>query len=1062
MSAGRPRTPRYSLRPQRIYKFAVTRQSDRGLVGITLDREFDGAYPYIYAMYTRGSALWVDDAPRGNPNGIRRTAAVVRIRVPANGSAATAADVTTILGADVSADPDATCKPYQQGEAASHGETDAAPNGVRMTRPTLPNGQPDMDADPYADLAEVHAFPDGDLTTRGDGAYDCIPSDSNTHGPGDIVQAPDGSLILSLGDASPWEINAAAALRSMNLESYAGKLIRVDRSGRGLADHPFCPSEADLTRICTKVWALGLRNAFRIQLLPSDRLSDGGPVIMVANVGSATMETISLLRRGSNMGWPCWEGSYVNRGFLDPSDPGAVRTKWGGPDFLPIGGSTSCRSLEVAQNGTFTPSAAVTRPILEYRHDQGDGQYGAAIVGGPVLTAQPGADPDVALPAAWNGSLVFGDYVRGWIMRVGADTSDPGNDDADAGLRLPSDEGRPAQVRTDAISGKPRDSLLEPIMGKPPEPDAGSYGWARLTMRQGADGTLWYDRYAPPSDGGGLYRLRTASTVNATIEKVSGACTSAGQPSTAITLTAADAGEGATYEWDLDGDGLADAGRSGRTTTLAVADTTKVLDGSRGWVRLFVRAHGDEAVATRYLCARPTPQLTITDPADSTQVVLGRPVTITASRPAGDAAASGVSDADLKWVATTVHGSDHEHALGERTGGAQVVDGVSRLQFTVTPAADHELGTYTRVRLFAPSAGGSGASIRLVAKPVSITLASQPAGARLALARESGVSTVDPAPGSVTIAAGYRTTLSAGASFVASGRTWTFSRWSDGDTRISRPWQVPADSGPAPVAQYTGGPEPTVTATAPPTPTAWPVTPTPTATRTATPPTVTPWPVTETPTATATPTKTPTATATPTKTPTATATVTPTPTKIATVTPTPTSTSTPTAGLVTSPPTVAAAPIPGTPTPAPVPQLEPVVPVFPTSPTVLDLRGASLKLTADSGARSTAVRARLRFARAVSPADVTIKVAVRDRSCRWWVFKAKRFAGLGRKARRARTTTCVTAPSWKTVRATWGAEEAAVVVDLGGSVKPGSYALRVRLQKGRTIIGERVAGVTVR
>jgi hypothetical protein len=156
--------PSYDLRPQLIYKFQTTQQFDRGLVGITLDSQFDAGHRYLYALMTRGSSDFVEQAANGNPNRIRRTAVAVRIAVPATG-AASASDITTIVGKDAPADPDSTCKPYSRGQAAANGETDAAPNGVDFASTYI-------GSDPV--FTEANVYPDGDLSTRADGAYDRI------------------------------------------------------------------------------------------------------------------------------------------------------------------------------------------------------------------------------------------------------------------------------------------------------------------------------------------------------------------------------------------------------------------------------------------------------------------------------------------------------------------------------------------------------------------------------------------------------------------------------------------------------------------------------------------------------------------------------------------------------------------------------------------------------------------------------------------------------------------------------------------------------------------------
>lgn len=820
--------PSYNLQGELIYDFPVTRQFDRGLVGIALDSQFENGQRYLYAVITRGSNEWVSNVQGGNPNGIRRTGAVIRIAVPASGPA-TASNLKTIVGADAPADPDSTCKPYTQGQAPA-GESDAFPNGVLLRTDSL-----------YANLNDNHVYPDGDLATRADGAYDCLPSDSSTHGMGAIASAPDGTLFFSIGDASDFEISDPASLRAFNLESYAGKIMRVDREGRGVAGHPFCPAETDLTRICTKVWVRGMRNPFRFNLLPPDGASNGAPVLAIGDVGNFSFERLTIAHPGDNLGWPCWEGTYWAVAYASPERATAVKSAWGGPELTPAGpGKTSCERLTATGTGTGFPTAkGVKLPTIEYEHDQqSDPPYpynGAAVVAGGLLTATPGADAEVALPSEWQGSYVFGDYVRGWLYRVGRDADDPSNADLDGGLRVPADENRSPNIQTDAGPGRPVDGLLDRVGDAPPKVTVVVNGetqllsqFYRLTSRPQADGTVWSMHYGD-ANVGGLYRIRSAPEVEATIESVSGACAAAGQTQGNVVLTAADAGAGAVYRWDIDGDGLSDAGRTARTTTVTAAQLP-----AQGWVRLIVTRGSSRAVAARYLCSGPPPNVDIVSPADETKVVLGKPVVVRASRPAGDADATKIPDSELKWRATTVHGSSHEHPLVEKQPPFETVDGQQRMQVTVTPDPSHELGSYTRVRIIAPGSDSSTVTrtIKLLPKPVTVELRSAPAGARVAVRRDLGESAVGAAPGTIELAAGFSTQLSAAETWTDSaGTTWYFARWSDGQTSAARGWVVPDNGGAAPTAEYDTKPAPPKPTTPEPTSptTPEPTTPAPTA-----------------------------------------------------------------------------------------------------------------------------------------------------------------------------------------------------------------------------------------
>src|SRR6195952_4076225 len=202
---------------------------------------------------------------------------------------------------------------------------------------------------------------------------DCIPAFS-PHDLNAVVSDPsDGTLWVANGDQA--NLGNNITFQVYDEQSYAGKLLHVDRDGNGLPGHPFCPADNDLTHVCTKVWAKGFKNPFRFTLGPT-----GTP--LVGDVGWASREEISSVRAGGDYGWPCYEGNIRTPGFKD----------------------NSLCVPEYAKEGT---ADAALPPIYEYPHTG----PGNAIVGGPVY-------PGGAYPAGFTGSLFFGDYVQQYIKRA--------------------------------------------------------------------------------------------------------------------------------------------------------------------------------------------------------------------------------------------------------------------------------------------------------------------------------------------------------------------------------------------------------------------------------------------------------------------------------------------------------------------------------------------------------------------------------------------------------------------------------------------------------------------
>ena len=201
---------------------------------------------------------------------------------------------------------------------------------------------------------------------------DCIPSDGLSHSIGTVRADPDGTLWVGSGDAADYNTVDPLALRTYDETSFAGKIIHIDRNGRGLAGHPFCPSDSNLSHVCTKLYAKGFRNPFRFTL----RSGGAGPA--VGDVGWYSWEELDLTRPGGDYGWPCWEGNGHT------------------PGYESLAGCSG-------SGGEYSRSAQL--PDFTFSHADG----GVAIVGGPTYD---GSD----FPSAYAGTTFFGDYGSG-ILR---------------------------------------------------------------------------------------------------------------------------------------------------------------------------------------------------------------------------------------------------------------------------------------------------------------------------------------------------------------------------------------------------------------------------------------------------------------------------------------------------------------------------------------------------------------------------------------------------------------------------------------------------------------------
>jgi glucose/arabinose dehydrogenase len=198
---------------------------------------------------------------------------------------------------------------------------------------------------------------------------DCIPA-NEFHVIGGVISAPDGTLWVGSGDAG-----RPALFWTFDERSYVGKILHVDRSGKGLPGHPFCPSDTNLTHVCTKVHAAGFRNPFRFTIPPGGR-----PI--VGDVGELTREEVDVLEPGRNYGWPCYEGTLHSAAFASYSECTQLYAKEGHPD-------------------------GAAMPAYEWGHTSA----GGAVIVGPKYLG--GGYPD-----DYDGDVFVGDYSQGFVKRL--------------------------------------------------------------------------------------------------------------------------------------------------------------------------------------------------------------------------------------------------------------------------------------------------------------------------------------------------------------------------------------------------------------------------------------------------------------------------------------------------------------------------------------------------------------------------------------------------------------------------------------------------------------------
>jgi len=174
-------------------------------------------------------------------------------------------------------------------------------------------------------------------------------SGATNHNGGTIQFGPDGKLYVGVGEN-------ANTLHSQNLDTYHGKILRINSDGSVPAGNPYTGGTAQRQRI----WEYGMRNPYTLSIQP------GTGRIFVNDVGQNAWEEVNDCTTGGlNYGWPTAEGSSSNPAF--------------------------------------------TNPIYAYAHGGGVG-FGCAITGGTFFNPTSSN-----YPSQYTGRYFFLDFCNNWI-----------------------------------------------------------------------------------------------------------------------------------------------------------------------------------------------------------------------------------------------------------------------------------------------------------------------------------------------------------------------------------------------------------------------------------------------------------------------------------------------------------------------------------------------------------------------------------------------------------------------------------------------------------------------
>ncbi len=295
-------------------------------------------------------------------------------------------------------------------------------------------------------------------------------------------------------------------------------------------DNPFSSVEGARKEI----WAYGLRNPHRL-IWDLDPAQPKTPHLLAFNIGLITWETVVIIRKGANYGYPLREGTNM----MSPTNGiGAIPES----DTIPV------QISDTVARGTVKP----TYPVIQYRHTAAEG--GDAIANGFVYRGKQ-------IPALRN-KLVFGDITTGRVWY--AELSDVlAADDGSAATVAPIHEmdGGLRRLTEDAYRARGGKGQALPGMGA-------VSGRGRVDLRFAVD------------NEGELYVLTKSDGM---IRKVVGARTTTTPPAPTVSASAPSAGK----------DGANQSGASLRNPVAATPES--IAAGKRAYDVNCAACHGNMA-----------------------------------------------------------------------------------------------------------------------------------------------------------------------------------------------------------------------------------------------------------------------------------------------------------------------------------------------------------------------------------------------------------------------------------------------------------------------------------
>ncbi len=297
----------------------------------------------------------------------------------------------------------------------------------------------------------------GSLAFGRDGTLMATVGDAASYSSTDVGSASETYFSVALSDSLMRPAENVGAFRAQMLNSYNGKMLRLDpNTGNGVPSNPFYDAAAPRSPK-SRVWALGLRNPYRMTYKPGTGSTDpaaGDPgVFFIGDVGWNAWEELNVSDEGGlNFGWPLFEGIWANNAYMNANtmNPDVPNPDYDGVNctqpYLRFNDLLKQATLQVINThpspcvpGSYLPSTITTflhaRPAVDWFHGNQSrvpgfnaGQPysfdldsptspvpGPRFGGNAALAGAFIATP--SMPIEYHNSLFVGDYASGWIRR---------------------------------------------------------------------------------------------------------------------------------------------------------------------------------------------------------------------------------------------------------------------------------------------------------------------------------------------------------------------------------------------------------------------------------------------------------------------------------------------------------------------------------------------------------------------------------------------------------------------------------------------------------------------